>query len=147
MEYWHSGNILPFAINSNYSMPDLFYCISNWILKYQDLQQTIFESMMTAGKMKKVIFTCRTDILIWIYILTLFPNKPLFLHVCCFLVMSNFSFSHRVFYPFHALLIIFLKFKIVVCKLLEFERVWNMSIKRLKYFSNYSETCVRDHLY
>ena len=68
-----------------------------------------------------------------------FPNKPWFLRVCSksllktlwekgkLLVTSNFSFSHSVFYPFGVLSAIFLKFKIVVCKLFEFGRVLNMS--------------------
>ena len=58
-----------------------------------------------------------------------FPNKPWFLRVCSksllkalwekekLLVMSNFSFSCSVFYPFGKLSAIFIKFKIVVCKL------------------------------
>ena len=58
-----------------------------------------------------------------------FPNKPWFLRVCStsllktlwekekLLVTSNFSFSHSVFYPFGELSVIFIKFKIVVCKL------------------------------
>ena len=58
-----------------------------------------------------------------------FHNKPLFLCVCDtsllkalwkkekLLVMSNFFFSHTVFYPFVELSAIFIKFKIVVCKL------------------------------
>ena len=33
--------------------------------------------------------------------------------------MSNFSFSHNVFYPFAELSAIFIKFENVVCKLLE----------------------------
>ena len=39
------------------------------------------------------------------------------------LVTSNFSFSHTVFYPFEELSAIFLKCKIVVCKIFWFERV------------------------
>ena len=39
------------------------------------------------------------------------------------LVTSNFSFSHSVFYPFGKLSSIFINFKIVVCKVLQFERV------------------------
>ena len=61
-----------------------------------------------------------------------FPNKPWFLRICStsllktmlekekLLVMSNFSFSHIVFYPFGELSAIFIKFKIVVCKLFWF---------------------------
>ena len=36
---------------------------------------------------------------------------------------NTFSFSHSVFYPFGELHAIFIKFKIVVCKLLQFRRV------------------------
>ena len=55
-----------------------------------------------------------------------FPNKPWFLRVCHtrlmktlwekekLLVMSNFSFSHSVFYPFEELFAIFIKLEIVV---------------------------------
>ena len=39
------------------------------------------------------------------------------------LVTSNFSFSHSVFYPFEVLFAIFIKFKIVICKLFQFQRV------------------------
>ena len=61
-----------------------------------------------------------------------FPNKPWFSRVCSWsllktlwekeklLVTSNFSFSHSVFYPFGELSAIFIKLKIVVCKLFEF---------------------------
>ena len=68
-----------------------------------------------------------------------FPNKPWFLRVCStsllktlwekekLLVTSNFSFSHSVFYPFGELSAIFIKFKIVFCKLFQFGRVENLS--------------------
>ena len=41
------------------------------------------------------------------------------------LLMSNFSFSHSVFYPFGELSVMFIKFKtkIVVCKLFHLGRV------------------------
>ena len=64
-----------------------------------------------------------------------FPNKPGFLRVCStgllktqwekekLLVTSNFSFSHRVFYSLRELSTIFIKFKIVVCKLFQFGKV------------------------
>ena len=65
-----------------------------------------------------------------------FPNKPWFLRVCStsllktlwekekLLVMSNFSFSQRVFFcPFGELSAIFIKFEIVVCKVFRFGRV------------------------
>ena len=68
-----------------------------------------------------------------------FPNKPWFLRVCStsllktlwekekLLVTSNFSFSHSVFYPFEELSAIFVKLRIVVCKVFEFGRVSNLS--------------------
>ena len=43
------------------------------------------------------------------------------------LVMSNFSFSHSVFNPFEELSSIFIKFEIVVCKLLQFGKVETFS--------------------
>ena len=68
-----------------------------------------------------------------------FPNKPRFSRVCNYslwktprekeklLVRSNFSFSHSVFYPFGELSAIFIKLKIVVCKLFQFRRVQILS--------------------
>ena len=68
-----------------------------------------------------------------------FPNKPWFLRVCStslletlwekekLLVTSNFSFSHSVFYLFEELSAIFVKLKIVVCKVFEFGQVLNLS--------------------
>ena len=41
--------------------------------------------------------------------------------------MSNFSFSHSVFYPFGELSAIFIKFEIVVCKLSQVGSVQNLS--------------------
>ena len=64
-----------------------------------------------------------------------FPNKPWFLGVCStnilktlwekekLLVTSNFSISHSVFHPFGELSAIFVKFKIVFCRLFQFGRV------------------------
>ena len=37
-----------------------------------------------------------------------------------FLIMSNFSFSHSVFYPFGELYTIFFKFEIIICNLFQF---------------------------
>ena len=42
------------------------------------------------------------------------------------LLTSNFSFSHSVFYLFGELSAIFIKFEIVVCKLFQFGRVYNL---------------------
>ena len=39
---------------------------------------------------------------------------------------SNFSISHRVFYPFRELSHISMELKIVVCRLFEFGRVYNL---------------------
>ena len=67
------------------------------------------------------------------------PNKPWFLRVYStsplktqwekekWLVTSNFSFSHSVFYPFGDLSAIFVKFEIGVCKVFQFGRVQNLS--------------------
>ena len=67
-----------------------------------------------------------------------FPDKPWFSCVCStsilktrwekekLLVIINFSFSHTVFYPFGELPAIFIKFKIVICKLFQFGRVYNL---------------------
>ena len=64
-----------------------------------------------------------------------FPNDSWFLRVCStsllktlwekekLLVTSNFSIFHSVFYPFGELSAIFIKSKIVVCKLFQFGRV------------------------
>ena len=72
-------------------------------------------------------------------VLNPFPNKPWFLRVCSpsllktlwenekLLVTSNFSFSHRVFYPFRELSGIFIKFENFVWKLSQFGRVQNLS--------------------
>ena len=68
-----------------------------------------------------------------------FPNKPWFLRVCStslletlwekekLLVTSNFSFFRSVFCSFVQFSTIFIKSKIVVCKLFQFGRVQNLS--------------------
>ena len=53
------------------------------------------------------------------FLKTLWEKKKL-------LVTSNFSFIHIVFYPFRELSAIFIKFKIVVCRLFQFGRVENL---------------------
>ena len=84
------------------------------------------------GKVENVIFTTQSQLLI-----TLgkkpynpFPNKPWFLRVCStsllktlwkkkeLLIMSNFSVYPSIFYPFGELAAIFIKFKIVFCKII-----------------------------
>ena len=66
---------------------------------------------------------------------TPFPNKPWFLRDSStsllktlrekekFLVTSNFSFSDSVLFPFAEPSVIFIKFKIVLCKPFQFGRV------------------------
>ena len=44
------------------------------------------------------------------------------------LITSNFSFTHRVFYQFRELFAIYIKFKIVVCRLFQFGPVWLLII-------------------
>ena len=55
-----------------------------------------------------------------------------------FLVTSNFSFSHSVFYPLGELSAIFIKFKIVACKLSIWKNlkfvVWERVKKEIKRF-------------
>ena len=45
-----------------------------------------------------------------------------------FLITSNFSLSHRVFYHFGELSAIFMKFEIVVCKLFQFGKSLNFVV-------------------
>ena len=71
-----------------------------------------------------------------------FQNKPWFSRVCStsalktlwekekLLVTSNFSFSHSVFYRFWELSAIFINFEIIVYKLFQFGRVWNLSFRK-----------------
>ena len=93
------------------------------------------------GKMTELYFNPLPDdkILDWSKIkqsaddiLTLSPNEPWFLRVygtsllktlwekTKLLLMSNFFFSHSVFYPFIEISAILIKFEIVVCKLFLF---------------------------
>ena len=75
----------------------------------------------------------------WLLSINPFPNKPWILRVCSesllktpwekekWLVTSNFSFSHGVFYLFGEPSAIFIKFEIVVCKLFQFGSIKNVS--------------------
>ena len=70
-----------------------------------------------------------------------FPNKPWFLRVCSksllkglwekekLLVMSNFSFSHSVFYIFRELFAIVIEFQIVVIEQFQFRRVLIFAVR------------------
>ena len=89
---------------------------------------------------KPIVFYCQNEkethppftIFLHTLILNPFPNKPLFF-TCLqnksfrpmwekekLLVMSNFSFSHSVFYLFGELSAIIIEFRIVICKLFQF---------------------------
>ena len=81
-----------------------------------------------------------------------FPDKPWYLLVGCtslskklgekekLLIMSNFSFSHCAFYPFEEISSIFIKFEIVISKLFQFGRAWNLSFG--KQLTLYQTTCL-----
>ena len=83
---------------------------------------------------KEQIYLSRYDEILS-FVFNPFPNKPWFLRVCStsrlktlwekekLLITSNFSFSHSVFYPFGKLSTIFIKLKIIVCKVFEFGKV------------------------
>ena len=70
---------------------------------------------------------------------TLSQTSPV-LHVCStsllktpwemdkLLVMSNFSFSHSIFYQFEELFAIFIKFENVICTFFQFEPVPNIAV-------------------
>ena len=92
-----------------------------------------------------------------------FPNKPWFLCVCStrllktlwekekLLEMSNFSFSHNVFYPCEKLSARIVEFETVVCKLFLFGRIENLScgkgLNQLEYLeSGYRSAKLSDRL-
>ena len=55
------------------------------------------------------------------------------------LVTSNFYFSHSVFYPFRELSTIFIKFRIVVCRLLQFGKSLKFVVwERVNALAHYS---------
>ena len=101
----------------------LFYCITCYISQ---------ETWILAKKPENLCIWCSRSI-------SPFPNKPWFLSVCStsllktlqekekLLIMSNFSFSHSVFYSFEDFSSIFIKFEIVLCKVFQFGRVYNLS--------------------
>ena len=75
--------------------------------------------------------TLTFDLPEWIFQIALllinpFPNKPWFLRVqykSFENTVGNFFFSHSVSYPFGKLSAIFIKFKIVICKVFQFGSV------------------------
>ena len=93
---------------------------------WQEIEICIGKGRVYCGKKENLLFNP-------------FPNKPWFLRVCStsllktlwekekLLVMSNFSFSHSVFYPFGKLSAILINFEIVVCKFFQFGRLLTLS--------------------
>ena len=94
---------------------------------------------------------CLVQLGLMVMVFNPFPNKPWFLRVGStspfkaqcekekLLVTSNFSFSHRVFYPFEGPSRIFITFEIVVCKLcLEESKICLLgTVKRTKLLHKY----------
>ena len=62
------------------------------------------------------------------------------------LVTSNFFFSHRVFYPFGKLSAVFIKSKVVVCKLFKRGSVYNLSFRKGLMLTLFS-ACIFQHIY
>ena len=114
----------------------LKFVVCERVLIIQDMKNRVFQlffqrlmAVIVAGLRRPLTLTK----LMWkTEFNTPFPNKPWFLRVCSkhllkalwenekLLVTSNFSFSHSAFYPFGELSAIFIKIKIVICKLFEF---------------------------
>ena len=57
-----------------------------------------------------------------------FPNKPLYLRVCSTSHLKTPWEKKKLLAPFRDLNTIFIKFKIVVCKLFQLRRVYRMSL-------------------
>ena len=91
-----------------------------------------FQKPISFCVVKKQIFSNGKNIHVIVFHFNPFPNKPWFLRVCRtsllktllekekLLIMSNFSFSHSVFYLFRERSAVFIKSEIVVCKLFQF---------------------------
>ena len=78
--------------------------------------------------------SCLLDFLIFAHCCVLYLNFSVatlgMTGICCDNLLLLF---HSVFYPFWELSAIFIKFKIVVCKLFQFGRVWNLVVwERIK---------------
>ena len=116
-----------------------------WYLSIEFEIKVYFNSQELSKKRRKndrhIILSSQSDImLLSAFTINPFPYKPWFLHVCStsllktqwekekLLVTSNFSFSHSVFYPFGELSTSFVKCEIVVCKVFQFGRVYNLSL-------------------
>ena len=117
----------------------LVVCIHKGTFVWQTGPSVRYKAWLVLEKIMKYCFGSGIYIIVLLkltfFSLNLFPNKPWFLPVCStillktmwekekLLIMSNFSFSHIVFYPFEELSAIFIKLRIVVCKLFQFGRV------------------------
>ena len=114
-------------------------CSTSLLKTLWEKKKTLWEKvkmLVTSIFSTPTMFYTFSKIIASLYVtLNPFPNKPLFLRVCStsllktlwekekMLVTSNFSFSNSVFYPFRELSTIFIKFKIVICKLFQFGKV------------------------
>ena len=147
VNYNRSSLLIPLSENRYFRLSNAFFTLK----RYTEIQifnfKLVFQKSVSISKTYFHHFlrfwTIMTLHVLCIYSWTLqhiwvanpFPNKPLFLRVCCtsllktlcekekLLVTSNFSFFHSVFYPFGELCTIFIEFEIVVCKLLQFGKV------------------------
>ena len=93
-----------------------------------------FKKPSPSGSLKARIVGRRVHRLVW-KVVNPFPNKPCILRVCSVSLLktlwekeklfetSNFSLSISVFYQFGELSTIFIKVKIVVCKLVHYGTV------------------------
>ena len=117
------------CVQETLNLPLYILILTYWRKK---LKENIVEKGETAQNEQ---FHCFPQCFLCNLFLNPFPNKPWFLRVCStsllktmwekekLLMTCSFSFFHSVFYPFGELSAVFIKFKIVVCKLFQFGRV------------------------
>ena len=129
--------------------PQCFLPIWRTLCHFHQSWNCCLQSLSVWRRLKFVVWErVNTSSLIHLDLFHPFPNKPLFLRVCRtsllktlwekekLLVTSDFSFSHKinklkrpnsfshsVFYPFVELSVIFIKYKSVVLRVLEFGSV------------------------
>ena len=102
-----------------------------WKKEKMLVTSTMFSRSFSSGTSKITIMRCSHLVKDF----NPFPNKPWFLRVCIIHLLkhsgkrrncslpANFSFSHRVSYPFREPSVIFIKIEIVFFKLFHFEKV------------------------
>ena len=78
---------------------------------YHHFFSMLSQTNSTLSQTSRFLCVCTTSLL-----KTLWEKEKL-------LLMSNFSFSHSVFYPLGKLSVIFIKFEIVSCQIFQFGRV------------------------